>query len=261
MGAYRGKLIASVLSAAALLAVTAGPTLAAGPPIENLSPAEGAVMVRDAKSGEMSVEYTCPRFENSGGATIDWSMYFVDFATSPEPNADGRLSNTFLIGGAGSRPTNALETTCRAVLPEHVAREPRTIYWQVHRVNCDEPKCREYGPIWSFQIPPPVAPPIGKGPPPRVEYAAVVFCGPGIVQPRPGVCGRRQRAAGRFVATTTTTYRMCVTYPTGRRRCTPPKEAAAGVASTDRIAAGLRGWHKVVWAFEGRRIVRFFWRS
>ena len=118
---------------------------------------------------DVSVQFTCPRYTTSYMSTVDWSSYFVEFATRPDLGPDGTLATAYEVSFAGAFPTDAAETQCRSSLSGVVASTPGTYYWQVQRVDCDAPNCMVTGPVWHFSTqrsaPQPPSPPPPPPPP------------------------------------------------------------------------------------------------
>jgi len=157
----------SALAGTAVLLIAAPTTAAQGPPINNLAPANGAVIDVPNFTTDVTVQFTCPSYTTSFAYPVTWSSYFVEFATRPDLAPDGTLATAFQVDFDGAFPTNAAETECRAALSGITAYNPATYYWQVHRIDCDAPNCLVTGPVWQFTTQrPTAAPPPSPSPSP-----------------------------------------------------------------------------------------------
>jgi len=167
--AIKSRIGFALLLGAMLIPPTAN---AAEPPIENLSPGNGAQIPVTPPIVTMDFDFVCPRFQPSGATSPFESMsYSVTVATSPELGPDGRLAKAFTVGYTRStHPTNAAETECKSEVvfggyrtdgTTYGELAPGTYYWDASRgISCfPEPEpCSEVGPIWSFTVVVPAAP-------------------------------------------------------------------------------------------------------
>jgi hypothetical protein len=207
----------------------AGAASGFGPPIENLSPADGTLFERATRTNQVvRVESTCPEFDTTYTGTKNWTSYYVEFATSPELGPDGTLATAFTVNLDSAFPTNAAETTCRAESGNAIASTRGTYYWQVQRVNCDAFECTETGPVWSFTIAAPESRPTTGGRTGR-RPTAFIACGLTPRAPRRATCRRPSKVGAFFRSPVDTRYTVCVTYPTGRRLCARRQFARARV--------------------------------
>jgi hypothetical protein len=254
------KEFGALVVTALVLAMTSSVATAAGPPIVNLSPANGTTYTTGPAS---YVEFTCPRFTTSYSSEVTASSYYVTFATSPELNPNGELASPFVVGFTGAYPINAAEDLCRAEISGTIMSRPGTYYWRVQRINCDITNCREYGPIWGFNLvsPPPPPPPSGGGNTgPKLRLTGYVGCGLSRNARAMSRCNRTHVGAF-FKSSQAVRYSVCVKFPNGRNLCARNQEAEAGVLYVNKITAGAKGLYWVTWNANGRRVVRSFTRT
>ncbi|MGE0068557.1 MAG: hypothetical protein AB7T48_14530 [Solirubrobacterales bacterium] len=253
---------ASALVASALIAVIGVSTaLAAGPPIVNLSPVVGTTFEVSAPNQAIQVAFSCPSFETSYKSKITWTNYSVVVATSPELNPKGELATPFRVDLRGARPTNALEDQCVADISTiGIYGRPGTYYWQVHRINCDAPECREFGPVWSFNTanPPPPPPPGGGGQGGGARVTVYTACGLGAGARPSNFCGVNRPAGAFFRSSKDVRYKVCVKFPDRRSQlCARNQFAAAGTLYVNRITGAIKGRYRVSWTVQGRTYTRF----
>jgi hypothetical protein len=74
---------------------------AAEPPIENLSPQNGASLPSDTDLNQGPLHFTCPTATTeSSYLPVTWRDYAVRVATSPEVGPDGGLAVAFTVATA-----------------------------------------------------------------------------------------------------------------------------------------------------------------
>lgn len=108
--------------------------------------------------------------------------------------------------------------------------------------------------------PPP--PPPAEEPPEEAqpEYRAYVACGLSRYADPAHECGHRSRPGAFFRSSVSTTYTVCVKFPTKRSLCVHGQEAEAGITYVNKITTSITGRHRVTWFVQGRRIAWTFWR-
>lgn len=240
---------------------------AEAPPFEYRSPANGSqVAVPASADAGIAVEFGCPEFEGFKGNHSKWSSYWATFATSPELNPQGELATPFRVGLSSAHPINAAEDVCQAELGSLYAHRPGTYYWQLERIGCFEPECtNKRGPVWSFTVvappsPPPTAPPVAM---PRAQTITSYFaCGQSRNARRSTTCPHGGRLGAFFRSSISTTYSLCVTFPSGRRECASNQVAAAETLYVNSISGHKKGWYKAVWTTSnGARAVKHLKRT
>lgn len=152
--------VLTVALVAVLIAPCVASALPGDPPIEQLSPADGAIV--PANAAGIPVTFTCPAYLVSGGPFADrgdHGDYDVVFSDGPAIGPRGRLAGQ-PYGNAASARLNPDGTTCTALLDTlDTSRSPEiaggTVYWQVSRActGC-EPFGREFSPVRSFTVRP-----------------------------------------------------------------------------------------------------------
>jgi hypothetical protein len=108
--------------------------------------------------------------------------------------------------------------------------------------------------------PPPPPPPEEPPEEVRPEYRAYVACGLSRYAKPAHECGHRSRPGAFFRSSVSTTYTVCVRFPTNRSLCARGQEAETGVTYVNKITTSITGWHRVTWFVQGRRIAWTFWR-
>ncbi len=145
----------SALTALAVAAPTAH-ALSGDPPVEQLSPADGATVA--ARPAGIVVTYTCGLYRKSdfGSPFIDYGdcsdTYGADLSPSPELGTDGRLRSDRRVVGGTTFDNTTPEGQQRALLTTHSngARvRPGKYYWQAYRFIAGG---FETSPLRSFTI-------------------------------------------------------------------------------------------------------------
>lgn len=143
----------------ALMSGTAS-ALPGDPPVESVSPADGAVL--PINTNGIPVVYTCPVYKVSSageGFSVFGGRqdYNVAFASSPALGGDGRLlqTNWITLAGPDAVQDNDLpQGQCRGFFatsknPQSV---PGTYYWQPYRICTGCATGYEVGPVRSFRL-------------------------------------------------------------------------------------------------------------
>lgn len=237
---------------------------AAEPPIESLSPPNGASLPNGTDLNQGPLHFTCPTATTeSSFLPVTWRDYAVRVATSPEVGPDGGLATAFTIAYGIAVPLNAQETECRNSQAPRVL-PPGTYYWQAIRFYADTPGHIATGPIWSFtvQAPAPPAPPApAPEPTSSAQLATYVACGLTSSARRSGSCPRRSKIGLFFQSPVTTGYKVCIRFPSRQVRCSENQQASAGQLYVNAVRSHAPGQYAVTWFVDGRRIQRYFWRQ
>lgn len=153
------------LCAGAILPLGAAPAVAlpGDPPIEAISPGDGAIVA--ANPDGIAVVFTCPTYtsfaSSSGLGTYPCfdsfvgSQYGVYFSTSPELGSDGRLRSDLRYSeytSPGAPPDNTVPAGQRRAVMVQNATTPGRYYWQAYRGCLDCPTRYETGPVRSFVV-------------------------------------------------------------------------------------------------------------
>lgn len=231
---------------------------AAGPPISNIAPADGAII---APTTSIEVQFTCPSFSTTYAGVKNWTDYWVHFSTSPIRTASGEFSPTYEVAIEHAYLVSGTTETCRAFFAEPYTETPDTYYWMAERINCDVLTCAEFGPLGSFAIVAPTVPG-GSGKQPAeagvgaARLTAYTACGLSRHSRESTVCSRRQKIGAFFESSKALTYKVCIKVPGGQSVCANNQQAAANTLYVNKITSSVPGRYKVTWTAEGRRLVR-----
>lgn len=173
--------IAVLLACAAWLGVAATAQAMPGdPPIEPLTPADGAVLAPNPDGVLMT--FTCPayRFADAGGGLALYAgreYYSLRVTTSPQLDADGRLASAFMVDQATASSDPAAPTgECFSGFSDGSASgvhtKPGTYYWQVARI-CSACGGYEVGPVRTLRIAVQAAPTVALRWKPWAGYGVV----------------------------------------------------------------------------------------
>lgn len=251
--------IGIVLLIGALLAAPSAN--AAEPPIENLSPPNGASLPSTTDLNQGPLHFTCPTATTeSSYIPVTWRDYSVRIATSPEVGPDGGLATAFTVAYESAFPINAAETECRNSQAPRVLA-PGTYYWQVIRGYADTPSHIATGPIWSFVIQsPPIPTPLPTPAPPspepelRPRFSTYIACGLRSSASRASTCARRSKIGAFFQSSVATTYTVCVRSPSRTVSCARNQNAEPGRTYVNAINSRAPGAYLVTWYVGGRKI-------
>jgi hypothetical protein len=129
------------------------------PPIEPLTPADGAVLAPDPSG--VAVTFTCPtfRFTDDGAGLALFAgreYYSLRVSSSSQLDADGRLAAAFAVDQAAAssdpaRPAGECFSAFTDGSASGAHTKPGTYYWQVFRI-CTACGGYEVGPVRSFRI-------------------------------------------------------------------------------------------------------------
>ncbi len=156
-----GRAIVAVMLvvAAWLGGVGSAQALPGDPPIESLSPADGAVLAPNPDG--VVITFTCPEyaFADAGGGLRLFGgreYYSLRVTTSPQLDADGRLASAFTVDQATAssdpaRPAGECFSAFSDGSASGVHTKPGTYYWQVARI-CSACGGYEVGPVRTLRI-------------------------------------------------------------------------------------------------------------
>lgn len=179
-GIARAVIVGAAMCALWLLGAPAAFALPGDPPIEPLTPADGAVLAPDP--GGVLVTFTCPEyaFADAGGGLKLFGgkeYYSLRVTTSPQLDADGRLASAFSVDQATAssdpaRPAGECFSGFSDGSASGVHTKPGTYYWQVARI-CTACGGYEVSAVRSFRIAVQATPRVGLASRAYAGYAVV----------------------------------------------------------------------------------------